>query len=125
MAPRGMKVNGVRIARARLRMPGSPNQAEFAKSLGIHWVTQSNIENGKAKVSLELLERIAAATGTSREYLIGSDEDDAEAAPMAPLAAEKFFNTEALDAFLLERAQKALSRASHPQGERATESQPA
>lgn len=82
MAPRGHTVNGLRVAQARLALPGSPSQAEFARRVGIHWVTQSNIENGKAKVSLELLERIAAETSETRDHFLGVDDEDEEAAQM-------------------------------------------
>ena len=75
---KGLRANGLRIAKARQGLPGSPNQREFADRLGIHWVTQSNIENGKAKVSLELLERISRETGRTRDYLLGSDDEDEE-----------------------------------------------
>lgn len=78
MAPRGRQVNGLRVAQARLALPDRPSQAEFARRLGIHPVTQSNIENNKAKVSLELLEATARETGTSREYLLGADAEDEE-----------------------------------------------
>lgn len=81
--PKGIKPNGLRIAKARLALPGPPSQAEFATRVGIHWVTQSNIENGKANVSLELLERIAGETSTTREHLLGTDDDAEEAAPVS------------------------------------------
>lgn len=80
---KGLKVNGMRIAQARMSLPGPPSQAAFAAELGIHWVTQNRIENGKANVSLELLERIAEATSTTREHLLGDDEDE-EAVQVAP-----------------------------------------
>lgn len=81
LMPKGMRPNGLRIAQARLALPDKPSQAEFAKRIGIHWVTQSNIENGKANISLELLERIAEVTGEKREhFLTGASDDDAEAA---------------------------------------------
>lgn len=80
---RGYEVNGLRVARARLALADKPSQAVFAERVGIHWVTQSKIETGKAKVSLDLLERIAAETGESREHFLASaDEDDEEAASM-------------------------------------------
>lgn len=83
---KGLAVNGLRIAKARMALPGRVTQAEFARRLGIHWVTQSNIENGKAKVSLELLERIASETGMPRDHFTrNGDEDDEEADPMADL----------------------------------------
>lgn len=84
MAPKGKTVNGLRIAQARLSLPDKPSQAEFAKRLDIHWVTQSNIENGKAKVSLELLEKIASETGVSREHLLALDADEDEESRAMP-----------------------------------------
>lgn len=76
--PKGMKVNGLRVAQARLALEDRPSQADFAKRVGIHWVTQSNIENNKANVSLELLERIAAEARVTREHLLATDLDEEE-----------------------------------------------
>lgn len=78
MAPRGQKINGALVGQLRTQTL-KITQAEMASRLGIHWVTQSNIENGKALVSLELVERIAEVTGASRSELLGEPED-AEAA---------------------------------------------
>lgn len=78
MAPRGQKINGALVGQLRTQTL-KITQAEMASRLGIHWVTQSNIENGKALVSLELVERIADVTGASRSDLLG-EPDDGEAA---------------------------------------------
>lgn len=90
MSPSGQRINGVAVARARLaitdRQTGKPlTQAAFARRIGIHVVTMSNIENGKANVSLELLEKIAKETRKRREdFQLADSDDDAEAAePMA------------------------------------------
>lgn len=77
MARKGHAVDGLKVAQARLALPGQPSQAEFARRLGIHWVTQSNIENGKAKVSLELLERISEETGQRRDSFLLPEEEEA------------------------------------------------
>ena len=97
--PKGIKANGLRIAQARLSLPDRPSQAEFARRVGIHWVTQSNIENNKANVSLELLERIAEHTGTTREHLLGSDEDE-EAAKVPKLELDLLEGVRALKRLL-------------------------
>lgn len=99
MAPKGMKVNGHRVGQARVNMAGSPSQAAFADQIGIHWVTQSRIETGKALVSLELLEKIAEATGTTREHLLGEDDDE-EAAQMPTLDGELLEGLRALKRLL-------------------------
>src|SRR3954466_4408525 len=86
MARHGYRIDGLRVAQARQRIQvaGKPiTQAAFAERVGIHWVTMNRIENGKANASLELIERIAEETATTREYLLGEDEEE-EAAPMAP-----------------------------------------
>jgi transcriptional regulator with XRE-family HTH domain len=88
MSPTGQRINGVEVAKARLaitdKKTGKPlTQAAFAKRLGIHFVTMSNIENGKANVSLEMLERIAKETRRHRDdFLLADDEDDLEAAQL-------------------------------------------
>jgi len=103
--PKGIKANGLRIAQARLALPDRPSQAEFARRVGIHWVTQSNIENNKANVSLELLERIAETTGKSRDHFLGEDDDE-EAASMPPLT----FDRDSLLDVLIEALQAARER---------------
>jgi transcriptional regulator with XRE-family HTH domain len=92
MAPTGHRVDGLRIARARQSLTDGRtekplSQAAFAKRLGIHPVTMSNIENGKANVSLDLLERIADETGTTRDDLLasGDDGDEEEDEPVSEL----------------------------------------
>lgn len=69
MAPRGQQVNGALIGKLRTQKL-SLTQAQMAERLGIHWVTQSNIENGKALVSLELLERLAKELSVPRNELL-------------------------------------------------------
>lgn len=77
MARKGHIIKASLVGRRRTEM--KLTQAQMAERLGIHWVTQSNIENGKALVSLELAERIAEEIGVSRDELLG-EPDDAEAA---------------------------------------------
>lgn len=107
---KGQAVNGLRIAQARLALPGAPNQREFAERIGIHWVTQSNIENGKAKVSLELLEKIAKETGRTRDWLQGEDEAEDEEAASMPSQAETDLDR-ALHAFAVEKVDAAVRKA--------------
>lgn len=86
MSPSGQRIDGVAVAKARLaitdRRTGKPlSQADFARRIGIHPVTMSNIENGKANVSLELLEKIAKETRKRREdFQLADDADSEEAA---------------------------------------------
>lgn len=74
----GYVVDGVRLAQARQALPaggGKPvTQADFAALIGVHRVTLTKIENGDARVSLDLLERIVAKTGQSREWFLGAPE---------------------------------------------------
>jgi transcriptional regulator with XRE-family HTH domain len=71
-------VDGARVGQARQALrndQGKPmKQVEAAEALGIHAVTLNRIENGKAPVSLELLERLVELTGRSREWLLGQDD---------------------------------------------------
>ncbi len=71
------QVDGARVGQARQAVvkDGRPlKQVEAAELLGLHPVTLNRIENGKARVSLETLERIAALTGRTREWLLGEPE---------------------------------------------------
>lgn len=88
MGVTGHRVDGLKIAKAREALGRGKKvrmtQAKFAERVGIHLVTMNRIENGKANVSLDLLEKIAAETGHPREhFLADGDDDEAEAAPMA------------------------------------------
>lgn len=49
-------------------------QVELADLVGIHRVTMTKIEGGSARVSLDVLERLSAALGRSREWLLGEPE---------------------------------------------------
>lgn len=51
-------------------------QAEAAGTLGVNRVTLNKIENGRSNLSLDLLERMAARYGCSREHLLGLDDTD-------------------------------------------------
>ncbi|HXH35233.1 MAG TPA: helix-turn-helix transcriptional regulator [Plantibacter sp.] len=86
------QVDGMRIGQARqavLTEDGKPlKQVEAAERLGVHPVTLNRIENGKAKVSLELLERLALLTGRSREWLLGEPEPEDEFAARSSQLAE-------------------------------------
>lgn len=49
-------------------------QVELADLCGLHRVTMTKIEGGNARVSLDVLERLSAALGRSREWLLGEPE---------------------------------------------------
>lgn len=76
-----MAVDGMRIAQLRTQRLNGITQVDFARKCDLHWVTMSNIENGKARVSLATLERIADELGVNRDDLLPRDED-------APLSAD-------------------------------------
>lgn len=70
-------------ARQALRSDGTPRvsaddlvmtQGELADLVGVHRVTLNKIEGGSARVSLDLVERLAAALGRTREHLLGEPE---------------------------------------------------
>lgn len=62
----------VRVAQAR--MDKGLKQAEAADALHVNRVTLNKIENGRANVSLGLLERMTGLYGCSREFLLGEPE---------------------------------------------------
>jgi len=83
----GHRVDGLKVARARESLGANGHrvtQAEFARRLGVHVITLNRIENNKARVSLDLLERIADQTGKQRGHFL-SDDDDEESDPVADL----------------------------------------
>ena len=71
-------LNGENVAKARLAILDDRerplSQQELANRVGIHRVTLAKIESGDARVSLEVLERLAAELGKSREHLLGEPE---------------------------------------------------
>lgn len=71
-------IDGARLGQARQALTDENGkrltQAEAARILGVHTVTLNRIENGKARASLELLERICELTGKSRIWLLGEEE---------------------------------------------------
>lgn len=80
---RSYQLDPVRVAQARQAIPGANStaerframtQTELAEKLGVHRITLTQIENGKANASLDLLERLVQATGKSREWLLGEPE---------------------------------------------------
>lgn len=84
MAPVGHRVDGLKVAKARQALGKNGNrvsQVEFARRIGVHPVTMNRIENGKANVSLELLEKIAAETKKRREHFLAEDDEE-ESQPM-------------------------------------------
>lgn len=74
----GYLVDHVRVAQARQALRGANGkpltQRLAAERLDVHPVTLNRIENGKARVSLELLERMATLYGCTREHLLGASE---------------------------------------------------
>lgn len=75
----GIRLQGVRVAQARQKLPGFNGrgylrQSEFAEKVGIHPVTMNRIENDNANVSLEMAERLADALCVTREWLQGEDD---------------------------------------------------
>lgn len=72
------QLDGLRVAQARQALQGRDGKAltqgELAERAEIHRVTMTRIENGDAKVSLELLERLSGLLDKSRPYLLGEPE---------------------------------------------------
>lgn len=64
--------DGLTVAKARtaLRL----TQEELAAACDVHRVTIANIENGRARVSLEMLERLAGALHLTRARILGEPE---------------------------------------------------
>lgn len=73
----GVQVDGVRIAQARQALPRDTkrpiSQAKFAEMVGLHWVTVSNLERGKARASLNTLTKISNITGLPLEHFLVTD----------------------------------------------------
>jgi transcriptional regulator with XRE-family HTH domain len=86
MARPGYTVDQVRVAQARVS--SNLSQGEAADALNVNRVTLNKIENGRANVSLDLLERMSVLYGCSREWLQGEPEklDEVE------LGRERFSN---------------------------------
>lgn len=57
----------------KARTAAGLTQQQAADELGVNRITMNRIENGRANASLELLERMAARYGVSREWLLGED----------------------------------------------------
>jgi transcriptional regulator with XRE-family HTH domain len=89
------EIDGTRFGQARQILKdedGKPlTQSATADKLGVHAVTLNRIENGKARVSLDLLERMSELTGKSREWLLGEDE------PVDPFEENRAKLTEAVN----------------------------
>lgn len=79
-----------RIRRARRDMDGlngrRVSQASFSERLGVHWVTVSNWETGKATPSLENLMAIARETGKPLSFFTDGDEDEEDDEALRRLA---------------------------------------
>lgn len=72
MARTSYTIDGARAGQARTAL--SMTQADMADALGVNRVTMNKVENGRANVSLEFLERLSELTGRSREWLLGEPE---------------------------------------------------
>src|SRR4051812_5811641 len=72
MKPGSYTPDPVRVAQAR--MDKGLKQAAAADALHVNRVTLNKIENGRANVSLELLERMTKLYDRSREWLLGEPE---------------------------------------------------
>lgn len=73
-----LRVDGSKVTQARLALPTvgtrPVSQAAVADKAGIHWVTLSNIERGKAaNITLETLGRLAEALGVDPMSLTAED----------------------------------------------------
>lgn len=73
------RVDGLKVAKLRLALPKNGkrhvSQATLAGSAGLHWVTVSNIERGKAaNTTIDTLGRLAQALGCEIGDLL-SDEN--------------------------------------------------
>lgn len=88
-------------------------QGDLSDLIGVHRVTMNKIEGGSARVSLDVLERLAATLGRSREWLLGEPEtvDEFE------LAREKMANVLAEFSEAVENLLQRAARASAGQGQ--------
>lgn len=72
------ELNGENVAKARLEIVderGRPlSQQALADQVGLNRVSIANIERNAQRVSLDVLERLSAALGRSREHLLGEPE---------------------------------------------------
>lgn len=57
-------------------MEGRVSQQHFADRLGVHVVTVSSWERGKAQPTIENLTAIAETTGKPLSFFVGGDDDD-------------------------------------------------
>lgn len=76
----GYAIDGDRAGKARCALRDRDgkqrfSQAAAARALSIHPVTLNRIENGKARASLEVIERMCELYDVSREYLLGQPEE--------------------------------------------------
>lgn len=74
-----MRIDGLKVAKRRLALPKNGNrhvsQVTLADRAGLHWVTVSNIERGKApNTTIDTLGRLAQALGCEIGDLL-SDEN--------------------------------------------------
>ncbi len=74
----GMRL-GERIKKAR---KGKGTQAELAEQIGVHEMTIRRWESGERYPDADMLQKLAAALGTSVSYLVGETEDPQAPAPM-------------------------------------------
>jgi len=72
MARQGFQIDGVRLGRRRTEL--ALTQQLLADKAHIHRTTLAKIEGGSRSVSLQIVERLAAVLGCSREWLLGEPE---------------------------------------------------
>src|SRR5690242_15760418 len=73
MAREGYEIDGARVGRAR-EAAGISQQA-LGDRCHLHRVTVTRIENGQARVSLDVAERLARELGCTREWLLGEPDN--------------------------------------------------
>lgn len=57
------KIDGKEVRSRRENLPGSPSQRDFAKKIGISYVTLNEIETGKSSGSRDMIERVSKGLG--------------------------------------------------------------
>lgn len=77
-----LKIDGLKVARARLALPHENgrhiSQAKLADRAGLHWVTLSKIERGLApNTTLDTLGRLADALGVQPIELTSDEPPEA------------------------------------------------
>ena len=74
---------GERIKKAR---KGKETQAELAEQIGVHEMTIRRWEAGERYPDADMLQKLAAALGTSVSYLMGETDDPQSSVPVDKLS---------------------------------------